>query len=301
MLKHSIFLTLLMILSLGGYSMDKDTVLLNRLPEETELLTVESEEIIKTRKPFYDYINGGAELYLNYGFQKLAKRIYSSGKGTLKAEIYDMGSPKNAYGVFSYANEEINAGVGQGAQYLGGSLIFWKDKYYVSVFADQETDYTREEIITISKKISNAIENTGELPGIFQVTPEKSLDRESTFYFHNPAWQNKLFYISNENIFNINEDVKAVINKYKNGERKYYLLLAEYPDKKTARKAHKKSRKHFSKKLKHNRIIQNSDNEWIGCDRTDKLLIFTFKAPSKEDAAYLLDKSAQNYAKCSNK
>jgi len=277
--------------------MNKDTILMKKLPESTTLLTIESEKVYETAEELYDYINGGAELYLNYGFRKLARRIYTlEGGNEIKAEIFDMSLPKNAFGVFSYSKDTANTNIGQGAQYIGGSLIFWQDRYFVSIFARNETDKAKEEMLRMGRKISGAIGITGELPDVFQVVPKKKLVKGSTFYFHHHAWQNKFRYITNDNIFNIDDHVNALLNQYGDSANRHYLLIIEYPQRKEARKALKKGRKKFSKILKGKRMGQDEDGHWMGCDVKDQLLMFVMDVPSREEAAYLLDQTEDNYA-----
>ncbi|MCF8335996.1 MAG: hypothetical protein K9H65_05275 [Bacteroidales bacterium] len=276
--------------------MNKDPILMNKLPGSSASLSVQSEKVYETAEELYDYIDGGAELYLNYGFRKLARRIYRfEEENEIKAEIFEMNAPKNAYGVFSYSKDTANTEIGQGAQYLGGSLIFWQGRYFVSIFTREETNKSKEEVLRMGREISEAIGTRGELPAVFNVMPERSLVKGSTFFFHHHAWQNKFRYISNDNIFNIDEHVNALLNQYGNPQKRYYLLLVEYPDRKQVRKAYKKSRKKFSKTLRRKRVGQDEDGLWMGCDTKDRLLMFVIDAPSKEEATYLLDQTGENY------
>src|SRR6056297_2473840 len=180
-----ICLLLCLFISSEGFSMKLDTSLLNLLPAETSSLQVESEQVIETREDFYAYINGGAELYLNYGFHKLARRNYLlEGTYELKTEVFDMGSPANAFGVFSYSKDTSNIDLGQGGQQMGSSLIFWKDRYCISIFAHQERQDIQNEMIRMGRSISKAIGKEGALPAVFKAVPQKSLVAGSTFYFH---------------------------------------------------------------------------------------------------------------------
>ncbi len=288
---------LFLLIATESFSMNEDTLLFSLMPDSS-FLPVESDRVYEKDYELYDYINGGAELYLNYGFKKLARRIYKfDGDNEIKAEIFDMSAPKNAYGVFSYASQEVNIGVGQGAQYMGGSLIFWQDRYYVSVFAREESEQTKKLVRQIGKMISSAIGKTGELPLIFHTIPEKSLVKESTFYFHHHAWQNKFRYISNDNIFNIDNEVDAILNQYGEPKNRYYLLMLQYPNKKAAKKAYRKGIQTLPAKLKNNDIIQDEDGKFLGVTLENNLLLYVFDAPEKEDVDYLLHQTRANYDK----
>lgn len=293
---YIVFVFLFLLISPDASSMKDDTSLMSLLPGETHSLKLESEQIIETREDFYAYINGGAELYLNYGFHRLAKRNYLFGDTyEMKAEVFDMGSPINAFGVFSYSKDTANIDLGQGGQQIGSSLIFWQDRYFVSIFAHQERDEIKDEMIRMGRLVSKAIGKEGTLPPVFKIIPEQSLVSGSTFYFHHHAWQNKYRYISNDNIFNIDDTVHAMLNQYGDRQDRYYLLIIEYPDIQSARKAYRKATSRILPYLRRHRAAVNEKGEWMGCEVKDKLLMFVIDAPSREQVSHLLDRTAENY------
>ena len=276
--------------------MSQDTLLLRLLPGGEMGLTIESEQIIEAREDFYAYINGGAELYIHYGFKKLAKRTYLlNGDKQIKAEVFDMGAPKNAFGVFSYSKDTVNSSIGQDGQYIGGSLIFWQDRYYVSVFAHRETEPVKQTILKMGERIRNAIGREGHLPDVFRVMPEQDLVEGSTFYFHHHAWQNKYTFISHDNIFHLNEKTNALLSRYRGSQRPYHLLVVEYPDVKAAKKAYQRATRSLSGKLRKKRLANDEQGRWMGCDRRGQLLVLVTGAPSLDRARYVLDKTLENY------
>ncbi|MFO8234626.1 MAG: DUF6599 family protein [Bacteroidales bacterium] len=276
--------------------MNSDTSLFRFLPDAS-YLPVESEQIYKTEDELYDYINGGAELYLNYGFLEMGKRIYTfADTNEVKVEVFDMGEPKNAYGVFSYSKNEENLEVGQGGQYTGGSLIFWQDRYFVSIFAKHETKESEKQVREASEIISENIGTTGSLPSFFSIMPRRNLVKGSELYFRNPAWQNRYRFISNDNIFNIDKNTDAILNQYGAAQERYYLLTVKYPDKKKAQKAYKKSTKELAKDLREQPVVKNDKDKWTGCKLEEDLLLLVFDAPSKEEAVFLMDRAVNNYS-----
>ena len=50
----------------------------------------------------YDFINGGAEVYVEYGFAQVITQEYVKGDDSIIFTIYEMGSPEAAFGIFSY-------------------------------------------------------------------------------------------------------------------------------------------------------------------------------------------------------
>ncbi len=61
--------------------------------------------ILKTEsyagRALFGYINGGAELYLEYGFRKLGRQEVLHSNEKFVVEIYQMAGPNEAYGIFS--------------------------------------------------------------------------------------------------------------------------------------------------------------------------------------------------------
>lgn len=49
----------------------------------------------------YEYIDGGADVYLLYDFQRLLHQNFRTPGGELTADIYDLGKPENAFGIYS--------------------------------------------------------------------------------------------------------------------------------------------------------------------------------------------------------
>ena len=48
----------------------------------------------------FDHIDGGAELFLEFGFKRLCLQRYEKGKDVLALEIYEMESPEAALGLY---------------------------------------------------------------------------------------------------------------------------------------------------------------------------------------------------------
>ena len=78
-----------------------------------------------TRETLFEHIDGQADLFLQYGFEKSVFAIYrnvNSSDDKIDVDIYDMGNSLQAFGVFSrFRQEESPAGIGLDS-YLDGSV-----------------------------------------------------------------------------------------------------------------------------------------------------------------------------------
>lgn len=244
----------------------------------------------------YDYINGGAELFISYGFKEVISRTYSKdSQPDIKVDIFDMITSKNAFGVFTHSRESVEFNYGQGSQYFGGAILFWKDHYYISIIAHVENEESAEAIKMIAEEIDKSIPTQGELPDVLDLIPENALVRESVLYFHHYSWLNSYYYISDENIFNINKTTGAVLAKYGNPENRYYLLIVRYPDEKEAGSAFNNFTDVYFDKKPDSNLIQTEDNKWMAFELKKDYIICIFNAASREDALGLIEEPEEEY------
>jgi len=102
------------------------------LPREFSGWEATGSGVVYDRDTLFDYIDGGAELYLAYDFRRmLACRFERDGHPAIVADVFDMGSSEDAFGVFSTERQDPEAGIGQGSEYAVGLLRFWRGRFFV--------------------------------------------------------------------------------------------------------------------------------------------------------------------------
>ncbi len=88
----------------------------------------------------HELLNGGAELYLDYGVQQAVTAEYADGAGELACTVFELRDADGAFGLFSRARGPGKAAVnvGDGGVAGGFQLAFWQDRYFVTIeaFAD---------------------------------------------------------------------------------------------------------------------------------------------------------------------
>lgn len=259
------------------------------IPDPLPGWRIEGEDGNYTSKNLYRYIDGGAELYLSYDFRAAATRIYvQPGQPDILLDVFDMGSAKNAFGVFSHARLLIDSTFGQGSQYTSGLFQFWKDRYYISILASPETEESREAVMTLAQQIDMRIQKKGNLPRVLHLLPDSELIRESIRYFHHPAWLNTYFFIAEDNILNIEDKTDAVFAKYQTGDSHTTLLVATYPSVRKQAAASRKFRTNYLPELDKELTVRVEDGTWTGCLASGKTLAVVFNAPLQETAEGLL-------------
>ncbi len=246
--------------------------------------TVESYD----SKTLFKYINGGAELYRSYGFKSLIAMTYGQPDGAeIKVDIFDMGHPHDAFGVYSHGRESSSREVGQGSEYAAGLLTFFKHRYYVSLLGYPETPEKKKQIFELARRIAALIPREGALPPIVGRLPQKNLVPESVRYFNHHIWLNTHYFVSHENLLLIDRECAAVLAKYADKKKKYYLLLIQYP---TATKA-KAAQSSFQKKYLSGSakgVKQIEDGRFTGVRRKGRQLTVMFNGASAQQVEAIL-------------
>ncbi len=264
------------------------------LPDEIAGWRMDSRERHFGPDNLYDYINGGAELYLSYGFQGMINRRYSQlDQPDFIVDIFDMGSSSNAYGVFNHSREVVATDFGQGSLYDPGYLIFWRDKYLVSIMAYPETEESRQAFPNLAQTISAAIGQDGDLPEILNRLPVEGLVEESIRYFYHYIWQNSHYFIAEDNILNIDNGAQALLAKYGPPEDRLLLLLVGYPTIPAALTAQASFIDHFLPEAQAGEAARIEDGTWVATRVSGSQLGVVFTASSRSQAVDLLNKVTQ--------
>jgi hypothetical protein len=100
-------------------------------------------------------------------------------------------------------------------------------------------------------------------------------------YFHHPVVLNSLYYVADENILLIDDNVQAALATYRVDDGTFYLLLCQYPDKQKAQAAHESFLIHYLPDAKEG-MVRLPDGEWTGCRLKDNVLAIVFGAPSRK-------------------
>lgn len=136
------------------------------------------------KKSLFEHINGQAELFLKYGFQKSVFAIYQNkehSENQIEADIYDMGNVVQAFGVFSrFRNEDRPGGFGLDSFLDDHTALFYKGKFYVLLYA---TESNPDSLRQFSRLISSKISDSSAPPKEIRYFPQNGLKSGSIQYF----------------------------------------------------------------------------------------------------------------------
>jgi len=251
----------------------------------------DEKEMEYNSKSLFDYMDGAAELYLVYGFQRLTVRKFEKpSQPPITLELYEMASSEDAYGLFSFDRQDEAAGIGQGSEFGGGLLRFWKGKYFASIYADGEGAEVESAILAMGRATAELIQETGPEPKLVDLIPGKDfglVDR-SARYLKSHVLLNQRFFISHQNILNLSRRTEAVLAQYSREKQKTNLLLIRYPGVKEARDAYQSFMGAYLPDAGGKDLVKTEDQKWTMARQRGEAVIVVFGAPTAADAEALL-------------
>lgn len=134
----------------------------------------------------YLYINGAASSYHDYGFVALAHGDYAHGDTHLGIDIYDMGTPLQAFGIYAAerAPEYQFISIGTEGYQEKDLLHFLQSSYYVKLSTFSETDETAPLLQSVAEAISNNIDGGKTLPAAVRRLPAQNRVAHSEKYLN---------------------------------------------------------------------------------------------------------------------
>jgi len=238
-------------LSLSSEAVTLESLLPKEVPEGWVLM---DRPQIYTKKTLFEHINGQAELFFKYGFQKSVFAIYQKNKNPefqIELDIYDMGNVLQAFGIFSRFRAEGPAvGIGLDSYLDDQSALFYKGKYFVMLYSTESSpSILRQFSMAVSLKIADRSPPPKEI-GYF---PTKGLQPGSIQYFPEGLLGHQ--FLKRGFLGTYVEQVEAKVevedkDKPKTEDKEFHLFLAIFKNSQEAMKALKVYRDNLSKKGK---------------------------------------------------
>ena len=189
------------------------------LPSENELTgwkplfepqTAEGEDL-------YELIDGGAEIYHEYGFKRAVIQSYENPNGkSINLEIYEMDSPESAYGAYTFTTGKKGKHVDVGDESLLEDyfLNFWKGNCVVTLIGFDSDEETIQGLIAMAKAIDSKLQDSGNQPALVDCLTEENLKPDKITYMRgNLALYNR-YEFDTENIFGLREGVMGDFGTY---------------------------------------------------------------------------------------
>ena len=321
-LKTAVFLAVIIIgsLSEGATAAMKESTF--HLPETVGVWSRPDSAQIIDATNIFAYMNGAGELYLGYRFDHIEVSEYTAeDQPAIVVEVYFMETSDDAFGLLSldWGGEPVTFGESpvsgasdpivpaSKALYGGGLLRMWSDTLYARIMADRETPASKEAVLALGRAIAAGRENPLE-PEFLHVLPH-TIDSDWVLrpdrigYFRSYMVLNSFYYLSHQNILNLDHATEAVTAPYEKtldtGERtRVHMVCVKYATSEQARQA----LEHFhnayvpehaydlaaDSMTAHSNFFKIEDG-WLGYRVNGAYLALVFECPDQESARMILN------------
>ena len=238
----------------------------------------------------FDYIDGAGEVYRSYNMKLLvARRFHKDGKPDIVVDAFDMGSSEDAFGVFTHDLDGEDAGIGQGSTYKAGLLSFWKDRYFLSVYTEEETPETKGLVLELGRAIARAIPGDGKKPELLKFLPRAGLQAGRVRFFHNHSVLNYHFFVAEADILLLGQTAKAVLADYVESGGRSRLLIVAYPDPGSAARAGKSFAQAYRPGAGGKAAVKTENGKWTALRVQGRYVAIVFDEAAEGKAEARLD------------
>ncbi|MBN1638672.1 MAG: hypothetical protein JW866_06885, partial [Ignavibacteriales bacterium] len=171
----------------------------------------------------FDYINGGADVYYEYGFNKVLLAKYKNEKNSLYLDIYEMNDSSSAFGIFSLNSNcqgELLKGFNN-ARIFDYYILLWSGNYFISLTYENEIVHDTNFVVELIEEIEKTILRKYAEPSIIKLLPSENLICRK--YLRGHLSFNDIYHFDNKNIFLF---VEAVAGEYENDK----VIIMKYFD-----------------------------------------------------------------------
>lgn len=176
-----ILLFCVIVISCGGDKQKTDNIAtdeqttISYLPEKIDGTDIErsSKAQLFAGESLYEYIDGGAEQYHEYGFVEVATAYYKSGESEVIVDIYRFDNPDDAYGLYSVLRPDgaTVAPLAVEGYASRSSLDYVKGSYMVRLTGYDDSDETGKMLAALGEDLDERLPGKTDKPVMFALFP----------------------------------------------------------------------------------------------------------------------------------
>lgn len=271
-----------------------------RIPMEVEGWRAAGPDREYDGQTLFQYIDGGAEVYRAYGMRRcLARRYERTGEPALLLDLFDMGRPADAFGVFTHDLDGEPAGIGQDSRFRPGWLTFWQGRFYVSITAEGETSAAEAAVRSLGRQVADVLPREGGRPELVALLPADGLVRGRVRYFRHPVILSVHLFLDQADALHLDPRVEGTLADYRRpapgGDPHQALpaklLLLRYPTAEAAARARDDFGFAYLEDQAGSGLAKVQDGSWVALGASGRRLALVLDAASPTLARALRDEA----------
>jgi len=198
----------------------KNLTINDLIPSENETgdWNMDEEMEFASGSELYRVINGGAEIYHEYGFRQAIFLSFENQKGNLiNLDIFEMENPSSAFGIYSFKTDTsgISVNFGEEGSLSGYYLNFRDSQYLVTVTGLDSSKETKNGVLLLAKMVDRKITQTSERPPLCRCLPLAGLHTNGITYIRGPLGLFNLAELGRTLNLNFIEGIQGIYDSYK--------------------------------------------------------------------------------------
>ena len=242
-----------------------------------------------TRNGLYGHINGGSELFLEFGFQVLHLQKYHNGTDEISIETYRMDSAEAALGIYlmKCGNETPVPGITERTSGDHYQIMVLKGNHYVKVNNFSGKSSLQPVMLELANRTLKKL--PGKKPAdLFTLLPRENRVEGSELLIRGPYSLQSIYTLGEGDILLLKNKIFGVTAQYqweKDKSHSCNRILIRYPGKEYARKAYAHLLANLDTYIT---VLENQKNTLLFKDfkgklgrisLTDNRLLITFNLP----------------------
>lgn len=215
--------------------------------------TKSGKSAIFIKADLFNHIDGGAELFLEFGFERVAVQRYMKGPAGLALEVYEMKSPESALGVYlmKCGRETPLPDVPARNSSETAQFTIVKGKYFILINNFSGDKNLIQAMTGLARTVLEKISGDSEPSRLFDLLPKEGRLMGSERLFCGPLALQPLYTFGEGDLFELKGKIFGVLANYRSGTAAIFTrLVIAYPDQKQALEAYRNLRSNLDPYLK---------------------------------------------------
>jgi len=183
-----------------------------------------------TSADLYGYINGGAELFLELGFEQLTIQKYKDGAQELGVEVYRMTDATAARAIYQSRKGKETPDPGLKARHTASrhQLQLQRGRHYVIVNNVSGGAANAPVLVAAASAVAKALPADGAVPAL-ALLPPTGLVAGSERFIRGPVTLQAVFTLGDNDILSLGGSLTAVAGDYKDAGGTWTTIVCDYP------------------------------------------------------------------------
>jgi len=200
-----------------------------------------------TAADLYGHIDGGAEIFLEFGFEQLTVQRYRPDRkpgaavnadDEFTVDIYRMADPIAATGMYlvNCGRETPDSSFAPRHTLNQFQLLFKRHRYYVMINNAEGNEQLRAGMLEFARYVAARL--PVEVPvRLHELLPARGLDKNSVRLIRGPVALQSVYTLGQGDILKLGRKLTAVAGNYQDAAGRHSLILVDYPGAPAAQQA----------------------------------------------------------------